>query len=119
MDMTRHLTKWLNDDALRLFGDCYEGVIDNVVEQWIRNRFTAERELQPVIRFDDGWSLIPNVSQRRALVAMWGAESDEWRGRRLQVYRHRKERVDETTGAVKVTYEKRVRQPVSEFERAG
>jgi hypothetical protein len=119
VDMTRHLRRWLNDKALsEQFGDTYEGRIADVVEQTIRNRFTAEKQLEPVIRFEDGWCLIPNISQRRALVAMWGSETNDWVGRRLQVYRHRKERTDEATGRLRVTYEKRVRLPISELERA-
>jgi hypothetical protein len=118
MDMTRHLARWLNNDVLRQMGDTYDGRIGDVVEQTIRNRWTGEKQLEPVIRFEDGWSLIPNLSQRRALIELFGPESDNWIGRRLQVYRHRIDRTDEATGRVRTIYEKRVRLPVSELERA-
>lgn len=84
MDMGRHLHRWLNDKALsQQFGDVYEGRIAAVGEQVIRNRFTAQKQLEPVIRFDDHWCLIPNISQRRALIELWGPETDDWIGRRL------------------------------------
>jgi hypothetical protein len=119
MDMRKHLRKWLNERALRdEFAGVYEGQIDDVFEQEIRNRFTADREIQPVIRFVDGWSLIPNVTQKRSLCAMYGPETDEWIGRRLEVYLHKIERADASTGLVKVRFEKRVRSPISELSRA-
>ena len=73
MDMRRHLHRWLNDDALRELGDEYEGRISAVTEETIRNRYTAQRQLQPVIGFSDGWRLIPNIGQRKALVEMFGS----------------------------------------------
>jgi hypothetical protein len=119
MDMTKHLKKWLNDQVLReQFGDEFEDQIADVTEQVIRNRFTAPLQVEPVITFASGWKLIPNISQRRALCEFWGPETDDWVGRRLQVYRFRKERIDDATGLVRTTWEKRVRLPVSELERA-
>src|SRR5689334_6954606 len=109
VDMTKHLRRWLNDEALREMGDSYEGRISNVVEERIRNRFTTAKQFEPVIHFEDGWKLIPNIGQRRVLCELWGPETDDWIGRRLQVYRHRKERTDGATGRVDVKYEKRVR----------
>jgi len=111
MDMTRHLRRWLNENALREMGDTYEGRISDVVEERIRNRFTAQKSLEPVIVFDDGWRLIPNITQRRALVEFWGADTSDWVGRRLVVFRHREERPDDATGLVKVKWEKRVALP--------
>lgn len=111
MDMNSHLRKWLNDAALREMDDRYEGVILAVTEELIRNRFTAQKVLEPVIAFKDGYRLVPNINQRRALVEFFGPESDEWVGRRLVVYRHRSERRDGATGALRVTYEKRVALP--------
>lgn len=109
--MTRHLRRWLNDKALVEMGDSYEGRIQDVTEEPIRNRFTAQKSIEPVILFEDGWKLIPNISQRKALVAFWGPETEEWIGRRLVVFRHRNERPDAATGRVKVTFEKRVALP--------
>ena len=118
MDMSKHLRKWLNDQVLReQFGDEFEDEIADVTEQSIRNRFTTTRQLEPVITFVTGWKLIPNVSQRQALCEFWGPETDEWIGRRLQVYRFRKERRDDATGAVRTTWEKRVRLPLSEVRK--
>ncbi len=117
--MTVHLRRWLNDKALTEMGDRYEGRIEDVVEQQIRNRFTAQKQLEPVIVFEDGWKLIPNISQRRALCEFWGPETDDWAGRVLVVYRHRQERVDAATGRSRVTYEKRVMLPVAALHAAG
>jgi hypothetical protein len=113
MDMNRHLRRWLNDKALSELGDSYEGRIAAVTEEQIRNRFTGQNQLEPVITFEDGWRLIPNISQRRALIEFFGSETNEWLGQRLVVYRHFNQRTDATTGRVKQTWEKRVRLPVA------
>jgi hypothetical protein len=94
MDMRRHLRRWLNDAALREMHDRYEGRITSATEELIRNRFTAEKQLEPVISFDDGFRMIPNVGQRRQLIEFWGANTEDWIGRTLIVFRHRVERKD-------------------------
>lgn len=111
MDMNRHLRRWLNDRTLRELGDAYDGVIASVSEEMIRNRFTAEKKLEPVITFEDGWRLLPNISQRRALIQFFGADTGEWVGQRVVVYRHRVTQTDQETGAVRDSWEKRVRLP--------
>jgi hypothetical protein len=89
-------------------GDVYEGVIASVAEQVVRNPFSAQRERQPVIAFADGWRLIPNLGMRAALIEMLGPETDAWVGRRIQVFRRRVERIDRTTGEVRVVFVKSV-----------
>ena len=112
--MTRHLRRWLNDKALsEHFNDSYEGRIDAVTEEVIRNRFTGTKQLEPVVIFDDGWRLLPNINQRRALIEFFGPETEEWIGCRLGVYRHCIQRPDAKIGLVKQTWEKRVRLPVA------
>jgi len=112
MDMARHLRKWLNDTTLRELGDMYEGHIADVTEELIRNRFRYNtKTLEPVITFEDGWLLLPNIGQRKALIEMFGSDTDMWIGRSLQVFRARIERTDAKTGLVKISYEKRVAQP--------
>ena len=64
MDMTRHLQRWLSLKDLEKFGDRYDGVIADVVESTLRNPFTKQREVQPVIVFEDGWRLVPNIAMR-------------------------------------------------------
>jgi hypothetical protein len=49
-------------------GDRYEGRIEAVVEERINNKFKGKKELEPVIVFDDGWRMCPNIGQRRACV---------------------------------------------------
>lgn len=110
MDMRRHLHKWLNNDTLREMGDHYEGRIRDVVEEKLNNRFKGKKALEPVITFEDGWRLCPNISQRRALVELWGPDTEEWLGRRLTVYRQRIERPG-ADGLTRITYEKRVALP--------
>lgn len=113
MDMTRHLHRWLNDGSLREMGDSFEDRISDVVEELIRNRFTKQKVLEPVVIFESGWRLLPNITQRRALIEFFGPQSDDWIGRRLRVYRHRIDRVDATSGRPKTTWEKRVCLPAT------
>ena len=85
MDMSRHLPRWLNETTLRDLGDTYEGRIADVREEKIRNKFRLQKALEPVIHFEDGFKLCPNIGQRRALISFWGAETSAWIGRRLVV----------------------------------
>ena len=105
--MRRHLKRWLNDGELLKMGGSYEVSIVEVVEEQVRNRYTAQRELQPVIVFDDGWRLIPNIGMRRALVEMFGSETDDWVGRRVRVFRRRMVR-ESANGEMRERYEKAV-----------
>lgn len=109
VDMTRHLRRWLNDTALRKFGGTYEGIIADVVEEPIRNRFTWVKQTEPVIVFEDGWRVIPNITMRKTLIEFWGANTEDWIGQRLEVFRHRIEFHDPETGVLKDRWEKRVR----------
>ncbi len=105
--MRRHLKRWLNDRELLQMGGSYEGIVAEVVEELVRNRYTAQRELQPVIVFRDGWRLIPNIGMRRALVEMFGPETDDWVDRRLTVFRRRMVRKS-ADGEMRERYEKAV-----------
>jgi len=113
MDMTRHLRRWLNDKALSDLGDTFEGRIATVTEEVIRNRFTSAKQIEPVITFEDGWRLLPNIGQRRALIEFFGPDSDDWIGQRLVVFRHYTQRTDTRTGLVREVWEKRVKLPVA------
>jgi hypothetical protein len=106
MDMGRHLRRWLNDAALARLDGVYEGTIGDVVEEQVRNRFTAQREIVPVVVFADGWRLIPNITMRTALVEMFGSETDHWRGARVRVHRTRREIVNKGTGETKTVWVK-------------
>jgi hypothetical protein len=111
MDMTRHLRRWLNDKALRELGDVYDGRIASVTEETIRNKFTAQKQLEPVITFEDGWRLLPNITQRRTLIEFFGPETEEWIGQRVVVFRHYIQKPDPKTGLIKESWEKRVKLP--------
>jgi hypothetical protein len=65
-----------------------------------------------VIIFEDGWRLLPNINQRRALIELLGPETEEWLGHRIVVYRHCNQQIDAETGLVKMSFEKRVKLPV-------
>ncbi len=107
MDMRRHLKHWLNDSELQEMGGAYEGVIAEVVEEQVRNRFTTQREVQPVIVFLDGWRIVPNIGMRRTLVEMFGPETDDWVERRIRIVRRRVARTS-TDGEMRERYEKAV-----------
>jgi hypothetical protein len=119
MDMKRYLRRWLTDAELRRLGDRYEGVIAEILEERLRNRFTGTKEAQPVIVFDDGYRLVPNLGMRQALIEFWGRESADWTGRRLIVFRRAVEQRG-ADGETKTTYQRAVMRPdaeVAEFRR--
>ena len=101
MDMRHHLKRWLNDAELRRLGDRYQGRIERVVEEPIRNRFTGNKQYEPVIYFEDGVRMIPNVGQRRALIEFFGPDTEGWIGYELVVFRASSERTDAKTGEKK------------------
>jgi len=86
--MLRHLPKFLDTTTLRDMGGQYVGRIQDVIEERINNRFKGQKGLEPIIVFGDGWRLIPNITQRKALIAMFGRETDEWVGREIVVHLH-------------------------------
>ncbi len=119
--MSRHLKNWINDAELQRRDGRYTGIIANVVEEEVRNRYTARREVQPVVEFDDGWRIIPNLSMRRALIEIFGTpETTRWIGRRIVIFRRRVERTDRASGEIRERFEKAVmcsdahaREPIS------
>lgn len=106
-DMTRHLQPWLTDKALAEMGGEYEGVVAGVSEEYIRNRFTAQRSLEVVITFDDGHRLIPNKTVLQKFITWFGAESDAWVGRRVRVYR-RQVQVPNAKGELRTRWQRDV-----------
>jgi len=111
MNMGRHLRRYLNYDTLRAMpGEMYEGRIAAVTEQHLRNRYTTHRQLEPVIAFDDGYLLVPNLTQRVALCEAFGTpETENWIGEQLTVFLLRTERLNKRTGQLVPSVEKRVR----------
>jgi hypothetical protein len=99
---------WLNDTELTRLGGTFAGTIKSVAEQEVRNRFTGEDEKQPVIRFADGHRLVPNLTMRQTLIALFGHETSGWHGRRVQVFRRAVECVDKKTGVVKTQHVKAI-----------
>jgi hypothetical protein len=100
-------------------GGTHEGVIEDVVEEPIRNRFTWVKQTEPVIVFTDGWRVIPNITMRKTLIEFWGPNTEDWIGQRLEVFRHRVEFHDLETGGSKERWEKRVRRPLGQVRVAG
>lgn len=109
--MRRHVATWINDSLLVQLDGRYEGVISGVTEQVVRNRYTAQQELHPVITFSDGHRLIPNIGARRALIEMFGPKTEGWDGRRLVITRRRIERTNRETGKATSAWEKVVSCP--------
>ena len=82
--MSRHLPKFLNERTLRELGDRFDGKIVDVREELIRNRYTTQKSIEPVVVFDSGHRLIPNIGQRKALIEM--NVFSGWSGRRYSYW---------------------------------
>ena len=93
----------------RSYGGRYVGVVAAVVEEVVRNPFTTVRQPEPVMKFTDGWQIVPNVGMRRTLVEQLGPETDGWIGQQIEIERCRISRVDPDTGVTREKWEKRVR----------
>jgi hypothetical protein len=85
MDIRKHLRRWLNASALEAMGGVYIGVIATVTEENVRNGFRMVTQLEPVIVFQDGWRIIPNISARRKLADQLGDDTDLWEGCTVRV----------------------------------
>jgi hypothetical protein len=108
VDMRRHVPRYLNNLTLETLGDVYQGVIATVVETEIKNKFRrGAAQIEPVVIFEDGWWLVPNIRMRRALVEMFGWETEDWVGRCVIVSRERV--INEKTGEQTDRWEKRIR----------
>ena len=112
MDMRRHLIRLITLSVLEEMGDRYEGVIAEVIEEPVRNKFKGTKNLEPVIVFGDGWRYVPNIAARRALIGFWGSETDDWIGRRLIVFRTPMQRKDAKSETTITRWEKRVMLPL-------
>jgi hypothetical protein len=86
VDMRRHLNRRMTNGDLEQMGGDYEGVIAEVVMEDMRNRYTSKREEHPVIVFEDGWRIVPNIGIRQALINSLKAESDDWIGGRIRIF---------------------------------
>jgi hypothetical protein len=102
MDMTRFLKSYLNVPDLEALGGEYDGVIDSVTDEEIRNRFTGKKSFEPVISFVDGKRLVLNKGMLRMCLKWFGDESTEWIGRRVRVFLRRVESVNRETGESRV-----------------
>jgi hypothetical protein len=91
MDIDEFLPKstWINNAELRSRGGRYSGVVANVTAQEVRNPYAKpgepKKQIQPVIHFEDGCRLIPNVPMRRELKERLGNDTDRWIGEQLVV----------------------------------
>ena len=113
--MSRHIRKWLTDEVLRTeFDGAYVGTIADVTLERMNNRFKGAHVEEPTIRFADDLLLVPNQRMRRTLVALFGHETDTWRGQRIRIRRQAIEFTDKKTGEGKIRFEKRAEDPASE-----
>jgi hypothetical protein len=94
MDMKRFVPCWINTDELQRIGGRYEGVIEQVFEQAVRNRFTGVKKAEPIIEFEDGYRLVPNITMRRSLMERFGTDTDLWSGERIAIELRRTSRTD-------------------------
>jgi hypothetical protein len=103
------MRQWLNRETLSAMPhERFEDEIVDVVEEVINNRFAGKKQPEPVIPFNDGWRLIPNLAMRQQLVTLFGHETNMWRGRHVVVYLHKVSRTDKVTGEVRERVEKRL-----------
>ena len=86
MDMRKTLPQQITNDELKRRGGSYTGIVRDVVVKNTWNKYTREKVEQPHITFTDGYTLVPNMGIRRALIAEFGYESDGWRGKEITVY---------------------------------
>lgn len=84
--MRRHLKRRMTNGDLEQMGGSYEGVIVEVVLEKMRNPFTTKSEVNPVVSFEDGWRIVPNIGMRRALTENLGPDTDGWIGRQIRVF---------------------------------
>ena len=85
MDMTRHLNQHLQNPELQAMGGSYEGVLVDVLEENVYNKFRCQIESKLVLVFEDGQRSIPNQGMTRTLHDSLGSQTDDWLGQRLRI----------------------------------
>ena len=83
--MSKTLPRWLTNTVVEGLGGEYVGVIESVAMMPVRNPYTTQTSDEPVITFEDGRKIVPNIGMRRRLIAAFGKETDAWFGRRITV----------------------------------
>ena len=86
MDMGRFVRRMLNRAELMQMSGQYEGVIAEVVEEEVRNSYKRATEVVPMIRFEDGECVIPNIGMRKTLIDALGTDTEAYVGVRVMVY---------------------------------
>jgi hypothetical protein len=110
MDMTKFLRLMLTNENLRdEFAGHYEGIVADVTEESVFNRWKLRPEFVPRIQFEDGWAWIPNIGARRVLSKAWGNDSDLWIGRRLAITLTTVTRTERASGRLIEKLEKTVK----------
>ena len=84
--MRKHLKRNMNNSDLEQMDGSYEGVIVEVTLEEMWNRHRGKREEHPIITFEDGWRIVPNIGMRRDLVDGFGPESEDWIGSRVRIF---------------------------------
>jgi len=105
MDMRKHLpnSRWITNADLERRGGEYNGTIRSVTAKMLRNTYTKENQVQPVIRFEDDYELVPNKTMRTELIEHFGWESDSWIGQHLTIVLRMAKRLDSSTSGVRAT----------------
>jgi hypothetical protein len=106
VDVSHLMTsEYLSNAALQQ--QAFVGVIEDANEDEVFHRWTGTRKPVIVVTFVDSpvrW--IPNGANLRTLVALWGSESDAWKGKRIVVSLRKIEHKNKKTGEVAVRYER-------------
>jgi hypothetical protein len=109
MKMSKFMASiWLNNGELARRGGAYVGTIVDVTEMMVRNPYTCQKVLKPVVAFADGQKLLPNIGMLRTLQNVFGDESELWIGKSVRVFQKRVERTDPSTGEQTVRFERAV-----------
>ena len=108
MDMTRFLKSYLNVPELQKLGGTYEGVIENVTEAEIRNRFTTRTTKEPVLEFEDGRRMVLNLTMLKECIGALGADSTSWSGQAVRVSLQRIETQNHTSAETRVAWHRKI-----------
>jgi hypothetical protein len=108
MDMTRYLKEYLTVAVLDGIGGFYEGIIDEVNNELLRNPYSKQRSEEGVISFVDGRRLVLNKSMLKACITWFGTDSEDWIGRRIQVSIRPVETRNRETGETRVRFQRRI-----------
>ena len=108
MNLTRYLKQFLTVPLLQAMGGEYEGIIADVREECLRNRFKAASEEQAVVVFTDGKRLVLNKTMLLACIRWFGDDSKNFIGRRIRVFLREVATESRKTGQRRVVWQRAI-----------